>query len=1193
MFAEVFRFELKYRSVRPATYIYFVLLFAISFAFMSTEDIISLGGGIGQVKKNANAIVAQTMSVLTLLFFMVVSAVMGVAVLRDFEHKTESVMFTTPLNKTAYILGRFLGSFVVLLGIFMGLPLGLMFGELMPWIDQDKYLPFDMARYFQPFFTLVVPNLFFTGALFFVSGALSRRMIVVYTQGIILIVVYLMLGSMMSDLENKEMAALLDPFGMRTVGYITDYWSIDQQNNDLVPLVGMLLLNRIVIVILGMVLLAFCLYQFKFQVVLNPLFKPKKLKEETSLAQSASAAIPHVQQVLSLKTYLQQIFTLTGFYFRTTIKEIPFIAIVLCGLILMVSNSAFINMMYGVQGYPTTYAMLEVIQGFNLFLLIIMVFYSGEMIWRERQVQINLIYDAFPMPDFVSLVSKFLAMVLLYCAIFLLLIITAVSIQTFKGYYKYELGIYFTSLYTSSLLGLVFYTFLAFFIQVLVNDKFVGYAVIVVFFIANLVLSQIGLEHQLFSFGSASMGTYSDMNSYGHFPISFSWFSVYWTGFSVVLFAVAVLLSVRGTETLMATRVRIGRFRMGKGLTLLVVLSFLTFGLTGCFIYYNTNIVNEYSNSDEREALQVAYEKTLKKYENTPQPRIVETKLKVDIYPEQRDFIAEGYYILKNKTNTTITDVHLSYPPSAEYQIEKLEFEGGSKLKQGFEDFRYYIHTLNKPLAPNDSVKMSFKLNYKTEGFKEGGNSSDVVYNGTFFNNTNLPSLGYQDAYELFDEDDRKEKGLKPKERKRPRTDQVGLSQNLFGDDADRIRFDIILGTSGDQIAIAPGYLQKEWKENGRNYYHYSMGNEPMVNFYNIVSARYEAKREDHKGTKLEIYYHKGHEYNLDRMMKAMKASLDYYSRVFSPYQYKQLRIMEFPRYSSFAQSFANTVPYSEGIGFIMDIKEDDNDMVTFVTAHEIAHQWWGHQVTEADVIGSSMLSESMSEYSALMVMKQIYPEEQMQKFLKYELDRYLMGRATETLKEQPLCNVESQQYIHYNKGSLIFYALQDYIGEDSVNKAFSRYVADWKYRETPYPTSMDLLAYIKAVTPDSMQYLVTDMFERITLYENKAVKASCIKEGNRYKVTLEAKIEKFVADSLGREQKQKLADWIDLAVMTKENGKDKLIYRKKHKFTRENETIVLYVDKLPSKAGVDPLNMLVDKHADDNMMTIKEEKAK
>src|SRR3546814_8282243 len=103
-------------------------------------------------------------------------------------------------------------------------------------------------------------------------------------------------------------------------------------------------------------------------------------------------------------------------------------------------------------------------------------------------------------------------------------------------------------------------------------------------------------------------------------------------------------------------------------------------------------------------------------------------------------------------------------------------------------------------------------------------------------------------------------------------------------------------------------------------------------------------------------------------MIESAKKSLDYYTREFSPYQFRQLRILEFPSYAQFAQAFAGTVPYSESIGFIADLRdEDDIDYVFYVTAHEVAHQWWAHQVVGANVQGATMLSESLAQYSALM----------------------------------------------------------------------------------------------------------------------------------------------------------------------------------------------------------------------------------
>ena len=100
--------------------------------------------------------------------------------------------------------------------------------------------------------------------------------------------------------------------------------------------------------------------------------------------------------------------------------------------------------------------------------------------------------------------------------------------------------------------------------------------------------------------------------------------------------------------------------------------------------------------------------------------------------------------------------------------------------------------------------------------------------------------------------------------------------------------------TSPDQIAIAPGYLQKEWTENGRRYFHYKM-DAPMLNLYSIQSARYAVRRDRWQDVNLEIYYQPGHEFDLDTMMESMKESLAYCSANFSPFQFHQLRIIEFP----------------------------------------------------------------------------------------------------------------------------------------------------------------------------------------------------------------------------------------------------------------------------------------------------------
>ena len=207
-----------------------------------------------------------------------------------------------------------------------------------------------------------------------------------------------------------------------------------------------------------------------------------------------------------------------------------------------------------------------------------------------------------------------------------------------------------------------------------------------------------------------------------------------------------------------------------------------------------------------------------------------------------------------------------------------------------------------------------------------------------------------------------------------------------------------------------------------------------ILNFYAFNSAKYLVKKGKWMNVDLEIYYHEDHDYNLDRMMKGMKSALEYCSTQFSPYQHRQLRIVEFPKIlGSYAQSFPNTVPFSEGVGFIADVDDSikgGNDYPFYITAHEVAHQWFAHQVIGADVLGATVMSESLSEYVGLKIIESVNGKHKMRKFLKKALDNYLIDRTFETKRENALMYNDGQGYIHYQKGSLVFYALSDYLGE-------------------------------------------------------------------------------------------------------------------------------------------------------------------
>ena len=255
------------------------------------------------------------------------------------------------------------------------------------------------------------------------------------------------------------------------------------------------------------------------------------------------------------------------------------------------------------------------------------------------------------------------------------------------------------------------------------------------------------------------------------------------------------------------------------------------------------------------------------------------------------------------------------------------------------------------------------------------------------------------------------------------------------------------------------------------------------------------------------------------------------------------------------------------------------------MTAHEIAHQWWAHQVIGAYVQGATMMSETLAQYSALMVMKKKFGDAKMKRFLKYELDSYLVGRGTERKREQALYRNENQPYIHYRKGSLAMYALQDAIGEDNVNRALASYIKKAAFQEPPYTTSKELLAEFRAVTPPEYQSFITDLFETITLWENRAVSATYKEKGTgRYDVTLKVSAKKLRADEDGKQTEVPMDDLVDIGVL---GADDAPLYLKKHRIKTGETTLTIEVTGKPLKAGIDPVIKLIDRRPDDNVVPV------
>jgi ABC-2 type transport system permease protein len=1191
MFFDFFSLELKQRFKSISTYVFFLIPFIMMFFTESARDFSPVPNG----KVFLNGPWALTICFVQLTAFgsILISAIFGPSILRDFQQDTYPLLFTKPISKFDYLGGRWAASFVITILIFSGLIFGALIGGFMPWADKARIAPVHLWTYLQPFLSITVVQIFFLGSLFFCVAALTRRIVVVYLQGVILFAIYLILlvSVVTSNKLDRTWPSISDPLGIVLMDGITRYWTVAERNSQFMHWSGVFLANRLVWVGVGLLALLVTYIFFPMSAeVLGSRSTTKKARaaradeEAEQKSRPRSVAIPQATQIFNSATARAQLWSLTRIRFSNISRELVFWAIVVIMIVNATINAYFAGEVSDVFVWPVTYLMVQSLQGGAfLFLYIIVTIYAGELIWRERNVHFDQIHDSLPVSDSIDWLSKFFALAAVQAVLISVVILCGMIVQTCLGYYHYEIPVYLKEMFLIAYPQVLTFILLALFVHTMVSNKFVGHALVIGFFILIPILYRYGIENRLYLVGEITPYTYSDMNGYGHFVPALIWSISYWFFFCCLLGVVAIALSRRGTDLSWSSRLRLARPRFRRLIPAALTFLVLTTACGGWF-YYNTHVLNEFRTDQEGRHRAADYEKLYKKYERLPQPKITDVDVSADIFPERRSFSATGHYMLVNHTGQPIEAIHIT---DGSESIDELRFDRPFHQTLADKKHFYAIYTFDKPLEPNETLRMDFKVSHTSRGFRDGHERPELAYNGTFFDRGYFPFVGYNSGVELDDPVRRREEKLPALEELAPPGDPYYSNVNLFTTDSEWVTFHSIVSTSPDQIAIAPGYLQREWTENNRRYFEYTMGDTRINNFFSFLSARYDVKRDESNGVKLEIYYQPGHEYNLDRMIASSKAGLDYYDKNFSPYQFQQFRVLEFPRYRGFAQSFPNTVPYSEGIGFIERLKKtDDLDLLYYVTAHELAHQWWGHQLIGSQTQGSNMMSETLAQYSALKVVEKKYGMDMVRKALRRELDRYLRGRAGEIRHEPPIVLVQREPYVWYNKGSLVMYALADYIGEDQLNLGLRNFLMANRYAKGPYPDTRGFVAALRAVTPPDLQYTITDMFESIVLYDDKAVSASYAPTANgKYKVTMVVNTQKKKSDGSGNETPMPTDDQIDVGVFTGTKEHLNPLYLKKQHFTQNTSTIEIEVNEPPTYAGIDPYNKLIDRNPEDNLI--------
>lgn len=1193
MYYSIFILELKKNLKSPSFYIFFLVYFISTIIFTLTTDPYTqfLGVAHGKEWHNAPVVIAQMLvrlGVMGLLFTMVM---IGRSIVKDFESNIHELIFTRPISKLHYLGGRFTGSFVANFLLFTGVILGFEIGIL--FIEDIYSGSYQFGSYLLPIILLVIPNLLLMGSIMFALATLTRKMTSTYLAGIAFLAVYTIVGVLLLRMDNETLKILVDPFGISSLSLSTQYWTVADMNNRLMPVDTIFWINRIIWLLVSLVVLLFTYRKFCFVAFLEKKGKHLKVKSENTNIIDYNIPAPKVTINTNNLFTFSQCITVSWRDFKKIVMHPAFLILTFLALTQISTN--FMGSLGNQTGYkyPFTSWFIQQTVHIWIYMLPMTIFFGGMLVWKEKDNRTDEIINTLPIPNWFSYANKLMTLAAIYIFYLSLTmlsgIISQVAVYNFTDIEPW--------LYIKQLFGIDFFIFLhmaivVLFIQNLSPNKIVGFFWCALFYVADLLIFIVfDFDNYLLRYGRVPEFIYSNLNGYGHYGQTITWYTVYWLFAGAIIAWLTILLWRRTNENAVVNRIKYAYRSINRnqvtGLSILLVM----FIITGIFIGYNKYLINPYISEHDEKKMSADYERKFSSYMNSLQPTTTDISLNVDIFPYARTANVEGSYTLYNWHNVPIKELYVNLNDWNLSNASPISFDYPFKKKLHSNEFGFRIFEFDDPIYPGDTVTMSFKYDIIANGFTENQPKNELVENGTClvltsFHSEYFPLIGYNVNCELTKDSDREDFNLSAKPNS-PSVANADVSKAVVG--ICRPDYEAVISTSADQVAISGGHLMNRWVENNRNYYHFKTDT-IIENEIPVISGRYSVAKEDYKGINLEVYYHPKHSYNIKSIMDGLKDSYDYGNKYFSRYPYRDLRVAEIPDYMTEggARHFPTTFIWRESAGFVTRYEENDIDIVYGIAAHENAHHWWAGIVTPAYAEGVFTLTETMCQYVMERLTEKKFGLETGKDYRKREMKDYLRRRKKDTEGEKSLYESSMRQsYLGYKKSTVVMYALQDYIGEDSVGKALGRIVDKYGYRIDTFATAANLIEEFYKVTPDSLTYLVDDLFKRITLYENKMIDANYVKSGNdQYTVNLNLETTKYYADSVGNQHEAPLKDYIYIA-LTDEMGN--VFYYKKHLFTKRNNTISITTDQVPAKAGIDPYFVLIDREMDDNVCEVVE----
>ncbi|MFP5247507.1 MAG: ABC transporter permease, partial [Thermoanaerobaculia bacterium] len=227
MLSSLVGFEWRYHT-RQASFLAAILFF-VGWGFLLTAT----GFGPANLDVNAPFLVMQTLGFVSIFSVFAVAIFGSNAVLRDGEHRMEEIVFTTPVGKFQYLIGRLSGAFLAALTTASVAAIGMIVATRMPWQNAERVAPIELSSYLWALVVLVVPNVLFATVLLFAIAVATRSALATYVGAVFIYVMYFvgaaltnspLMAASVAGGGGGVLPALLDPFGLSSFFHDTRYW---------------------------------------------------------------------------------------------------------------------------------------------------------------------------------------------------------------------------------------------------------------------------------------------------------------------------------------------------------------------------------------------------------------------------------------------------------------------------------------------------------------------------------------------------------------------------------------------------------------------------------------------------------------------------------------------------------------------------------------------------------------------------------------------------------------------------------------------------------------------------------------------------------------------------------------------------------------------------------------------------------